>query len=328
MAFDNGAEGGTSGTTVTTGNTGGGSGTAANTVAIDTGAGGDIEFHTSAALYGALGYRFIHPVSGGAVNRMIFPNGSAVAGRYAIYCAFKIDSVPTAIEDICSIRHSGGATGVLIIAADGKLQLQDSTGATIAASKATLALSPNHWYGVSMTRTKGTGAADGQLGYAYYDLEASGSPEVQSYNNATCNAGTADTTHGAFGRQAGRTQAHIVDMDDLRGDAFAAGYMTPVVADVDVDTYTNSTVFVATLGTPPFSISQDTGASTAPTVVDDGTTSGQGVFVVAQHATDELTYTITDDNSVEVGSLTVPVAGEAPTWPKIPGAAVPTSTWV
>jgi hypothetical protein len=162
---------------------------------------------------------------------------------------------------------------------------------------------------------------------AYYDLEASGSPLVQSYNNAACNAGTADTTHGAYGRSATRTQAHTLDYDDLRGDALASGYMLPLVADVDVATYANSTVFVATLGTPPFSIAQDTGATTVPTTVDDGTTSGQGVFVVAQHATDVLTYTITDDNGVEVTDLTVPVLATAVNWPKIPGAAVPTSTW-
>jgi hypothetical protein len=324
MAFANSAEGQANGTVPTTGNTGGASGTAISSAPAIDGA-GTITFSTDRAAYGTKSYKYVYIASGAAAHRMLWANGSAVAGRYAVAAAVYVPAAGDAIEDIMSIRHSGGNTCTLCLALDGRVQIFDAAGAAIAASKSTNPVSAPGWYYFCLTRTKGTGTGDGQLGYAYYTMDGT---LIQSYNGTTHNAGTADSTHGSFGRSTGRTNAHTYYFDAIKGDALASGYFTPDVADLAATVYNSRGVIVASGGTPPYTITQTAGTTTAATVIDSGATSGQGVFMVAQHATDNLVYSVLDDNAVTVTSLTVtPLPSAAAEWPKKPSGSAPGSTW-
>jgi hypothetical protein len=320
MAFSNIGGGGADGVTITTGNSSNnGAGTAASTVAIDTGTtpACQVIYSDAATLFGGrTGFRLIHEASGTAANRLIFPHGSGVAGRWEMTFAFKTSSVSSGqVEDLAQIRHSSGNTCTLVMAADGKLQIFNAAGSAIAASKATTALTAGRWYWVSFVRTKGTGTGDGTVGYAYYDLGASGYPLVESYESSAQNAGTADTTHGCIGRSTGRVAAHTVDYGSgtVAGDAKASGYTAPPSEPPIVTTTDNVFVAVPSSGSPPYTFNQTGGTTTTPTQVGTTTT-----YLIAKHSSTTLTYQVEDSASNVTDSFTVPpvAVSVAPNWPK------------
>jgi hypothetical protein len=320
MAFSNIGGGGADSATITTANSDdNAAGTAASTVSIDTGTTPDCQliYSDSATLFGGrTGFRMVHEASGTTANRLVFPNGSAVAGRWEMTFAFKVNTVSSGqIEDLAQIRHSAGNTCSLIIASDGKLQIANAAGTAIAASKATTALTANNWYWVSFIRTKGTDTVTGTVGYEYWDLGTAGYPSVQSYESSVQNAGTADTTHGCIGRATGRTAAHTVDYGSgsVAGDAKASGFTGPPAEAVVVTNTDNVFVVVTSGGSPPYTFDQTGGPTTTPTQVGATDT-----WLIEKNSTSTLTYIVEDSLANVTDAFNVPpvASGSSPVWPK------------
>lgn len=309
MSFANGAEGITNGQTLTNGSTANtaGTGTAANAVAVA--AGDSITATSSAALYGTRGWRFALAAAGAGATRILWDNGSAVTGRWAQYATYRTSGTGDGqLEDVMHVRHSGGNCGFLVLTSAGRLQLLNAAGGNtnLTGSLSPLALLPNHWYGICVVRQKGTGTGDGRLGYAYYDLESSDPTGiVHSWEATNVDAGTADSRVGAFGRSTGRTLAHTIDYDDIRGDALASGFMGPAIADLAVTIRDNQAVFEIEGGTPPYTATQTSGPATTAVIRDDGLISGMGTIRIPKHATTNTEWSVLDDNAVTVASLTV-----------------------
>lgn len=214
----NTAEGLSDTTVPTTGNTGGTSGTAANSVAVASG--DSIQARTAAAAHGSVGYRFGLIAGGAGATRMLW--SYAVATRMIFSFYVKVDTLPSATEDLGGIRNSTGNMGILTIGADGKAVMNNAAGTGVAASKATNTFPVGTWVRVDIIATKGTGTGDGTLGYAYFENE-SDTPTF-SWESAAQNAGTTNSATGFIGRSTGRSQAHTFDYDTVRWATATSGY--------------------------------------------------------------------------------------------------------
>lgn len=230
MAFiSNCAEGGTDGTTPTSGNSGGLSGTALDSQTI--GSGCTLTFAYAAAYAGALGYRYTLP-SGNVSDWQRLP-GLNAAGRVVLRFWFRLDSVPTQTEYLCSLRSASAQVCVMSIGTDGKLVMQNAAGAGItsgangssASSRATNAISANTWYRVEISATKGTTTSNGSLEYAYY-LGDSTTAEFSWTGTTNVNAGTANITSARLGRitSAAASEARTIDIDGAYMVELASGW--------------------------------------------------------------------------------------------------------
>jgi hypothetical protein len=318
-------EGQPNGTVPSTSNTASGGQAIASAPAIASG--GAITFSTDRYAFGAQSLKISHPADGASgANRVLFAiPGSPVAGRAEMCAAVYIPASGDAIEDIMSFRSATGNCGTLVLALDGKMQLFSSAGTAIAASKSTNAVSAPGWYWVCHTRTKGTTSANGTLGYALYDLDGT---LVHSYDTgATVDARTDDTTQVSYGRATGRLTAHVYYYDNPMAGSQTSGYTSPPVQNLVVTVYNNQGLFKVTGGSPPFGVTQTGGPTVAATVENDGTATGIGLIRIPQHATDDLIYTVTDDNGTAVTTLTVTPAAVGSTFPKYPDATPPDDVW-
>lgn len=228
--ISNCAEGGTSGTTPSSSNSGGVSGTALTTQTI--GSGCTLTFDTAAAYAGALGYRYVQP--SGSLSNWQLLTGLNATGRVVLRFWYRLDSVPTVVEYVCSFRSSAAQVCVLTIGTDGKFVMQNSAGVGItsgangsaASSKATNAISANTWYRVEVSATKGTGTTDGKLEYAYY-LGDSTTAEFAWTGTTNVNAGTANITGARIGRTTAANEARTADYDGLFMTELASGWVGP-----------------------------------------------------------------------------------------------------
>lgn len=227
--ISNCAEGGTQGTTASSSNTGAESGTALDSQTID--AGCSLTFDAAAAFAGALGYRFV--MASGNIRCWQRLPGLNAAGRVVLRLWFKLDTVPTQTEYICSLRSASAQVCVMTIGTDGKLVMQNAAGAGItsgangssASSRATNAISANTWYRLELSATKGTTTSNGSLEYAYYQGN-SGTAEFSWTGTTNVNAGTANITSVRLGRLTGAasSEARTLDLDGILFTELASGW--------------------------------------------------------------------------------------------------------
>ncbi len=221
----NNAEGLTNGITPTTANTGGVSGDACTTVTH--GLASTIVASSSAALAGSMGYLFnlAGDANDGACRLMwsFTESGRAVVSAY-----FRISTLPTTgLQSIMGVRNGSGNMGYLLIGTDGKLAVNNASGAGISVSRAPDALSPNVVYRIEFAVEKGTNTSDGTLGYAYF-IGDSTSP-VHEWESSSQNAGTANVASVFVGRATGCTDAAVAHYDSIRASSLALGWHAPLV---------------------------------------------------------------------------------------------------
>lgn len=214
-------EGIPSGTAPSVANSGGASGDAISSIAVSSG--DSILAQSSAALHASRGVEMSLIAGGAGATRLVWACGST--SRQVVSMYYRIDTVPTAVEDIAGARHSSGNMGILVIAADGKLQMLDSAGAAISGSKAPAALPANAWVRIELAVLNGTTTANGTLGYSYYIGESS-IPQY-TWESSTVNTTTNQQSHFFIGRSTGRGQAHTAQYDTIRWDNLSSGWMLP-----------------------------------------------------------------------------------------------------
>ncbi len=222
--ISNSAEGLTNGTVPTPANTGGSSGTAC--AIVSQGTASTIVASSAASVFGSIGYRcnFVASSSDGACRLLwsFVESGRAVVSAY-----FRIDSVPSATEDLLGIRNSTGNMASLSIGPDGKLLAGNAAGGNIAASRAPNVLLANTVYRVELAAKKGVDTATGTIGISYY--QGNSNVPLHTWESATQNTGTADIASVFVGRLTGRTQAHTIDFDQVRASTLTSGWLDPAV---------------------------------------------------------------------------------------------------
>jgi len=133
-------EGGTNGTTITTGNSGGGSGTAFGGVTLGDGTG---IFDSTRAAHGSLSGKFTTGATGSqSFVQWTTTRASTVYARVYVYLTAN-PSVPLYVAEFRDSTAGLAFNGAVIIGADGTVRVADSTGNAVANSIATVAL--NQW---------------------------------------------------------------------------------------------------------------------------------------------------------------------------------------
>jgi hypothetical protein len=218
--ISNNAEGGTTGTTVTTGNSGAESGTAAASVLIN--AGNAITFDTAAAHRGGLGYKF----DMGTTQPCQLTWTLATTIRTVMRFYFMATALPSANDYVAVYRNATLGPATLTLTTANKFNVQNAAGAGISASTATNAIVANTWYRVELAITKGTTTSNGRIEYAYY-IGDSTTAEFSYDSGTTVNAGTTDIASIRLGRNTAGTVAGIRYYDDLVARDLASGWIGP-----------------------------------------------------------------------------------------------------
>lgn len=310
----------TSPTTVTAANSGGSSGTAAATVTQGTAS--TIQAVAGAAAHGLFGYRFtlVGNSSDGACR--MFWNLSDT-GRVVVSAYIQSNTpVNSGTEHLLSIRSSAGAMGILVIRADGKLQLQDRNGTGLSGTISTNAMTlDGRVWRVEMAATKGATLTTGTLEYAYFDVAASDASFVQQVNTgATVDVNTTTgVTQVVIGRGVGQAQAHTIDFDDVRGASTASGWLSPIgaapTADPGDDQFNISAGTTVTLdgtgsrpGVPGATLTYSWLQTAGTTVTPSSSTAAQPTFVAPSVAGgDTLTFQLTVNDGTGTASASVNV---------------------
>jgi len=196
----NTAEGGTNGTTVSTGNSGGASGNAWDLVNIPA---GQTLTYTASAFAGSHGFDVGTDTGTVAGAQMRWGDALALtqgALRAFVYLPATAPSV-TAIVAQVSTNNSGtiGSCGKLAISPSGKLALQDAAGTTLWNSPSVLPT--GQWLRLELWAIPGTTTSNGQLAAGWASGAAALSESFTS--TATANAGTGPIGRASFGKLSG-----------------------------------------------------------------------------------------------------------------------------
>jgi hypothetical protein len=299
-------EGGTNGTTVTTGNSGGTSGTAFDAVTISS---GTVQYTTSQAMHGLKSCAFNNVTAAAHLDYTGYATSSMVARFYV-----RFDALPGAAVRLLDIRTSTVSVARVSTDSSNRLVFQTNNGATTLLT--TAAISATTWYRVEVATTNGTSGAT--LKFDYYAGD-SGTPVASGYSNSAQNTGTtANITQAFFGSVASTAYTGQFEIDDF---AVLDGTLTYLGAasapPTAVLTTTQSGLAVTANGSTSTVVSPAT-ISSYDYDWGDGTTHGSGATPAA-HAysaagTYTITLTVTDSNSLtSTATATVTVAAAAGT---------------
>lgn len=210
----NSAEGGSNGTTVTTGNSGGASGDAFNTVSIGTG--GSATFTSASEAHGTLSYS-LGSATGATFVAWTGWNTATAACRFY----FMFPTLPSAQMILVRLRNAGGVVLELDITAANKFQVRNQTPAIVFTGTTTL--SANTWYRVEFGATPNATTAAINVDYYVGD---SLTPVETGYATTTGNTGTGNFTEIRFGPQSGGVTT-TPDFDDLAFTDLTTTYIGP-----------------------------------------------------------------------------------------------------
>lgn len=123
----------------------------------------------------------------------------------------------TQVEEIMGISNATGPMGMLIVTADGYLQMLDATGLPITASKSGLQVPIDTRLNVDVYAKRGTTISNGTLGYRCLQWNSNDLPRtIHTWEAANVNAGTQDSASVWIGRSQGRLQANTIYYDFVR----------------------------------------------------------------------------------------------------------------
>jgi hypothetical protein len=286
----NNAEGGTTGTTVTTGNSGAESGTAAASVLIN--ANNAITFDTAAARRGGLGYKF----DMGTTNPCQLTWNLATTIRTVMRFYYMVTVLPTASDYVAVYRNATIGPATLTLTSANKFNMQNAAGVGISASTATNPIVANTWYRVEIGITKGTTTTNGRIEYAYY-IGDSTTAEFSYDSGATVNAGTSDIASIRLGRNTAATVAGVRYYDDLVAKDLASGWIGPpsdAVAPAGIasaETFGTAAVSTSLTASPSGIATAETFGSAALTI--PRTVSPAGIASAETFGTAVVTKTLT-----------------------------------
>jgi methionine-rich copper-binding protein CopC len=208
----NTGDGGSNGTTVTTGNSGGASGDAWGNVVGSTA----VTFSNTQTVKGSMAYKMVQVGGTGANVRMdLGANTSEYYGRvYFYFTAF-----PTSSNVIIRSFDSSFAEKYRFeLNASGQIRTMDGSQTLLNTSTA---LSANAWYRLEWHVVAGTGTS-GQIELKVFSLDST--TALITYTNSACNAGTA-TEHIAFGANLTSPTMPTLYLDEVKFDN--AAYIGP-----------------------------------------------------------------------------------------------------
>jgi hypothetical protein len=283
-------EGGSNTTVITIANSGGASGDAFDDVT-----GATLTFSSAQAYNGSLS--------------MLAVSGVASSVRWQSMSSMTLRGTSAAgTREFVQVRTSGG-TNIASLALNSSNQVVAVNVGSMISGSESGALSVNNWYRIDFIFTVAT-TSTGRIQYRVMDVEAedNDTPESSYDSTASLNLGTTALGRMYFGNVADATIEGNWWFDSIRVDDTGTTFLNGLYVPINItETLTDDVALLeATDGTPPFTISQDSGASTTPTELDDGAVSGTGMWLVAKHPTDTLVYTVTDDVAVESAPYSVP----------------------
>lgn len=213
--YSNSLEGGTNGTTITTGNSASGSGDAFTALS------GTSTFSTSAAYHGSLGFQAPTTAAAGYFYWDVSSTSNIAARLY-----FRPAGV--ASSDDYLIRLGNGTTRLVSVHvnAAGKLRVSDAAGTTGVWTAAS-ALTANTWYRLDLYAVAGSTTSNGTIKFGYY-LGDSTSPVETVYNNTSSNVGTATTFNRAYMGKYSAVSAFGYQFDDFKVRTAASDFIGPV----------------------------------------------------------------------------------------------------
>jgi hypothetical protein len=217
IARSNTAEGGTSGTSVTTANSGGASGNAFSVLSI--GSGATLVFSPAAAAHGTLGYA-VHGSSGTAT--LIGWNGFSATSMAIRFYYNPGPSLPNSVIRLADIRNSTATAARVELSASNQLFIQNTAGTTLTTFPH--ALQANTWYRIELTISISSSAAT--INAAYYPADST-TPVDPAYSTVTGNTGTAAITQVSIGSAATATWTGASYFDNLAAQAGSTAFIGP-----------------------------------------------------------------------------------------------------
>lgn len=214
----NTADGGTNGTTVSTGNSGGASGTAWDLVAIPT---GTLTYSSTQARQGTLSYKVTTTAATAAEGILRWGDALALTAASLRCYVFLPGTNPTVATTLAqfSTNNSGTIAGSAKVAlsSSGKLQIQDAAGTGLFNS--TAALPTGVWVRIELYCQPGTTTSNGTIGGGY----ATGTGALtEQFTTSTANAGLGPIGRAQFGKNSGTWATQTFYLDDLAvGDTAA-----------------------------------------------------------------------------------------------------------
>jgi hypothetical protein len=336
--YVNTAEGGTDGTTVTTGNSGGASGDAFASVL------GPWKFSAANKAHGSLGY--LCDTSAGATGYWMYHSPTA-ASQYAVRFYFKLVALPSASRDLFRILDASGTRHCTIsLLATNQIALLNAADAGLKTESA--ALTANTWYRCEIEIDCGTTTSNGTINWRTY-LGDSTTPISTAYTSSTVNAG-GGTNHGRVQWGTGSSNTIQYAIDDIKivtGSMTAVGpvatNVAPAVTVGSDQTVASGDTLVLTANATDSdgTVSTLTGAwttlpsgTTAPTLTGSATGTGTASAALSQTTgalTDVGTYVWTAtaaDNSGATTTKTITVTvGAARQLEPFATATLPAGTW-
>jgi hypothetical protein len=235
---------------------------------------------------------------------------------------FRFSSVaPGDVFNIIQFRNSSGThTGDgVVLNTSGQLELVSAYSGRYTST----ALAADTWHRIEVKVTSSTTTGHMEL-RVFSGANVHGLTPDQSIGSATDNWDIGDNTGTggfAFGICDNSATANLsmwVDDVAISDTDWLGPTGTPPASNPAASVVDGLALITTTDGTAPFSIAQDSGTTTAPTELDDGTSSGVGKWLVAQHASDTLVYTITDDNTLDSDPISIdPLPAGTVSGPKV-----------
>lgn len=175
----NNAEGGSNGTTVTTGNSGGSSGTAF--AAVNSG----ITFSTTQKAHGSLSYAFAG--TGATFNTVQLNSGDGTTTGFSVRAYVYLTGAPSAETSFITVQTGAGASICAVnLTTGGNIKVVQSGGTAISGGTFTNALSLNTWYRITVYGT--LNATTGTINCSMYTLDSGSAVETKNFTNVNTGA--------------------------------------------------------------------------------------------------------------------------------------------
>ncbi len=212
----NNAEGGTSGSAVSTANSGGTSGTAWNLLSSPS---GNITYDTASAIHGSLGYA-LAPASGSqAVLRWTGFNDLTGVVRFYL----TVDSLPAANESIFAAYTTGSALVLSVgMRSDGTYIISDSTTLTVGTHTTNAYQAGDR---IELSWTVGASTTTGSFNFAFY--RGDNTTAVETKSGSTQNFGTTNWDYAQFGKNGTSTWTSQLHFDDFAGASGTTTFFGP-----------------------------------------------------------------------------------------------------